>query len=76
MQVKAGVYAFCAMAAFAACGDIAYENGNFRFVLGDDARAKSLVVKGTGEEMLVAGEGLPLFALTQPRPFNNELKLD
>ena len=71
-------YALTAVAvagAFAAFGDIAFENRNFRFVLGDDATAKSLVVKATGEEMLVPGERMPFCAVTQPRPFNNELKL-
>ena len=71
-------YALTAVAvagAFAAFGDIAFENRNFRFVLGDDATAKSLVVKATGEEMLVPGERLPFCTVTQPRPFNNELKL-
>ena len=72
---KSSVFSLSCLAVTFALGDITYENRNFKFVLGDDAKAKSLVVKGTGEEMLVVDEGLPFFTLTQPRPFNNELKL-
>jgi len=32
--------------------DIVLENDAFKLVVGDDARAKSLVVKATGEETL------------------------
>ena len=58
-----------------ALSDIVLENDAFKLVVGDDARAKSLVVKATGEETLDNGEGLPLFSVTQERPFNNEIKL-
>lgn len=57
----------CAMPALS---DIVLENDAFKLVVGDDARAKSLVVKATGEETLDNGEGLPLFSVTQERPFN------
>ena len=58
-----------------ALSDVVVENDAFKLVVGDDARAKSLVVKATGEETLDNGEGLPLFSVTQERPFNNEIKL-
>ena len=58
-----------------ALSDIVLENDAFKLVVGNDARAKSLVVKATGEETLDNGEGLPLFSVTQERPFNNEIKL-
>ena len=61
--------------AMPALSDIVLENDAFKLVVGDDARAKSLVVKATGEETLDNGEGLPLFSVTQERPFNNEIKL-
>lgn len=44
-------------------------------VLGEDCVAKSLLLKETGEECLDLQETLPLFCLTEPRPFNNEIKL-
>ena len=46
-----------------------------QLVLGGDARAKSLVVKATGEELLDVTEDIPAFAVVQDRPFNNEIKL-
>ena len=55
--------------------DIVFENDSCRFVIGSDARPKSLKVKPSGEELLDVSEGLPLFSVTQDRPFNNELKL-
>ena len=62
-------------AAGAAAPDITLETARFRLVLGADAKAKSLVVKATGEECVDAREGIPFFAVTQDRPFNNEVKL-
>lgn len=64
----------CATGA-AAAGDIVFENAKMRLVLGRDACAKSLLVKKTGEEMLVPGGRVPFFSVTQPRPYNNEIKL-
>ncbi len=77
---------FALMLAFLAAGmascnkpsadDIVLDNSRFRLVIGADATAKSLVVKESGEEMLHAGESLPLFTVAQERPFNNEVKLE
>ena len=55
--------------------DIVVENAKMKFVLGGDAKPKSLVVKKTGEEMLAPGAFEPFFSVTQTRPFNNEIKL-
>ena len=55
--------------------DVVVENAKFRLTLGDDAAAKSLVLKSSGEELLDAHERLPAFTVTQDRPFNNEIKL-
>ncbi len=55
--------------------DILIENEAFSLVLGSDGRARSLVLKSNGEEMLVSGEEIPFCATTQNRPFNNEIKL-
>ena len=53
---------------------IVFENSNFRLTIADNAVAESLIFKGTGEELL-ADEKMPLFSVTQERPFNNEIKL-
>jgi len=55
--------------------DIIIENRNFRLTVGSDCMSKSLVLKTTGEELLCTEERLSLFSLTEPRPFNNEIKL-
>ena len=55
--------------------DVVVETKAFRLTIGEDAKAKSLVVKATGEECLDVREGIPLFATTQVRPFRNETKL-
>ena len=36
---------------------------------------ESLIYKANGEELLAKGEEIPLFSVTQLRPFNNEVKL-
>ncbi len=53
---------------------IVLENSKMRLVIGEDAKAESLVLLSTGEELL-AEEKLPMFSVTQLRPFNNEIKL-
>ncbi len=55
--------------------NIILENKNFRLTLTENAIVKSLVHKKTNEELLILGEEIPLFSLTQNRPFNNEIKL-
>ena len=55
--------------------NIVLENKKFALTIGEDAQAKSLIYKETGEELLFAGEEISLFSLTQLRPFNNEVKL-
>ncbi len=55
--------------------DIILDNSGFRLVISPDAIAKSLKIKGSGEEMLKKGERIPLFTVTQDRPFDNEVKL-
>ena len=62
---------WCCMAA----ADVTMENDDFRLVVGEDACAKSLVVKATGEECLDSALKAPLLTVTQDRPFDNELKL-
>ena len=64
-----------ASVALAAAPDVVIENARFKLVIGANARAKSLVVKATGEEMLDVTEDIPVFSAVQNRPFNNEVKL-
>ena len=59
----------------ALAGDVVFENRRMTLHIGEDACAKSLVLKANGEECLSVGERLPLFTSTQNRPFNNEIKL-
>ena len=51
------------------------ENKRMVLRIAGDCTAESLVFRGTGEELLAAEERLPLFAVSQLRPFNNEVKL-
>ena len=54
---------------------IKLENKNYCLTVSDKAVAESLIFKKTGEELLDKSETLPLFALTEERPYNNEIKL-
>ena len=58
-----------------ATAEVVIENARFRLVAGADATVKSLTLKASGEECANGAEGLPLFSVTQDRPFNNEIKL-
>ena len=81
MSFKSCLAAACAIAAAACnaaercCDDIVVENARFKLVLGADATAKSLVAKGSGEELLDMRDQTPFASVTQGRPFNNEIKL-
>lgn len=55
--------------------DIILENKHFRLTIGCDCIAKSLLHKATGQECLDTCENTALFSVTQPRPYNNEIKL-
>lgn len=55
--------------------DIVIENEQFKLVVGNDAIAKSLVLKSSGEECLMPGENIAIFSVTQERPYHNEIKL-
>lgn len=55
--------------------EIIIENKHLRLVVGSDCVAKSLLCKDSGEECLMEGFQMPLFSVTQDRPFNNEIKL-
>lgn len=55
--------------------DVIIENAEMRLVLGANGRAKSLIHKLTGQECLEKGTNTPVFALTEYRPYDNELFL-
>lgn len=52
--------------------DVIIENAEMRLVLSKDGKARSLIHKATGEECLVADADVPLCAITQYRPYDNE----
>ncbi len=55
--------------------DVTIENRRMRLVISSDGLAKSLVYKPTQEECLVLGKMTPLSTITEPRPYQNEIKL-
>ena len=55
--------------------DITIENAEMRLILGNDGTVKSLVHKSTGEECLMKGIKTPVFAISQDRPYDNEVQL-
>ena len=52
-----------------------FENSKYKLTVSDKARAISLILKSSGEECLNPTEDIPLFSVTQQRPYNNEVKL-
>ena len=55
--------------------DIIIENEQVKLIIGSNGIAKSLIYKPSNEECLVLGENVPVFTVTQERPYNNEVKL-
>ena len=55
--------------------DIVIENDQYKLIIGNNAIAKSLVLKSNNEECLMQGENVSIFSVTQERPYHNELKL-
>lgn len=51
------------------------ENKRFKLIINEDATAESLIFKPSGEECLYDKKRIPLFSVTEKRPFNNEIKL-
>ena len=86
---RAGVFAAVVVSVLGVltlvAGDVVFENRHMTLRIGEDACAKSLVLKANGEECLTEAArsasapyqtiGVPMFATTQNRPFNNEIKL-
>ena len=61
--------------AVAAFADVSLSTDGFLLKIGDDAVVKSLFIRENGEECVTNRDALPLFSVTQVRPFNNETKL-
>ncbi|MDD4871211.1 MAG: hypothetical protein PHR77_11685 [Kiritimatiellae bacterium] len=56
-------------------GDIVLENREFRLLITGKGFAKSLIHKRTGQECLEPDAQLPMFTLTQYRPYDGEVQL-
>ncbi|MCC7263458.1 MAG: hypothetical protein IT369_13155, partial [Candidatus Latescibacteria bacterium] len=55
--------------------DVVLENRQLRLVITSDGIAKSLVFKPTNTELLIQGKRVPVSTITEPRPYQNEVKL-
>lgn len=72
---RLSIHSFLLSALALACcltarGQVVLENAALRLTLGEDGRVYSLICKATGEECLEGS--LPLCAITQNRPYDNE----
>lgn len=54
---------------------ITIENKRFKLIINDNCTSESLIYKPLSEECLFVGKKMPLFTITEKRPFNNEIKL-
>ena len=55
--------------------DIIIENDEMKLVISKDGIAKSLLYKPGNIECLVEGHKVPISTITEPRPYQNEIKL-
>ena len=55
--------------------DIIIENAEMRLVLANDGTARSLIHKASGQECLDVRKRIPVFSITQYRPYDNEVML-
>ena len=54
---------------------IVIENELYKLVINSSCCAESLIFKPSGEECLFTKKKIPLFSITEKRPYNNEIKL-
>ncbi len=54
---------------------IVIENELYKLVINSECRAESLIFKPLNEECLFTDKKIPLFSITEKRPYNNEIKL-
>lgn len=55
--------------------DVVIENAQMRLVIARDGIVSSLVFKPSNTECLVQGKRVPVSTITEPRPYQNEIKL-
>ncbi len=55
--------------------DIVIENEQVKLIIRSDGTSRGLLFKPAKEECLIPGENVPLFSVTQERPYHNEIKL-
>ena len=55
--------------------DVIIENNEIKLVISKDGIAKSLVYKPGNTECLIQGKKVPVSTITEPRPYQNEVKL-
>ncbi len=76
---QAGLLALNSWAAAAApkteSGAIVLENAEMRLVISPAGVARSLIHKASGQECLAPAQEIPMFSVTQYRPYDNELQL-
>ncbi len=56
-------------------GSIVLENAEMRLVISESGVARSLIHKASGQECLAPMQDIPMFSVTQYRPYDNELQL-
>ena len=55
--------------------DVTLENRQMKLVISSDGIAKSLLFKPSQTECLIQGKRVPISTITEPRPYQNEVKL-
>ena len=58
-----------------ATNSVIIENAEMRLIINSDGTAQSLIHKATGQECLMPNIKKPVFAITQDRPYDNEVQL-
>ncbi len=56
-------------------GTVVIENAEMRLVISSNGVARSLIHKASSQECLGMGQAIPMFSVTQYRPYDNELQL-
>ena len=75
LRLNPALVAAVALIGVNAFADVSLETDAFTLAIDDDAVVRSLRIKATGEECVSNRDSLPLFSVTQARPYNNENKL-
>ncbi len=55
--------------------DVIIENDQIKLIISNDGIAKSLLYKPDKTECLITGKNIPISTITEPRPYQNEVKL-